>query len=109
MALVVVTLVVAPVGTVVAHDLFRWWAVDALSVGGYLCERDDGTVWRDPSMGCGYWEDPRCRYDQPCASSRIITEAIVETGAWVLWTERRVTGPDPVPAGVDVSRPVGVG
>jgi hypothetical protein len=93
--LVVACVLVAAPSVIVVHDLYRSWSVDPHGDFGALCERDDGSVWRDPWMGCGHWEDPRCRYDEVCPDSTMITELVVPTGSWVFGKDRRLTGPEP--------------
>ncbi|CAN5376522.1 hypothetical protein BH23ACT3_BH23ACT3_04630 [soil metagenome] len=38
-----------------------------------LCQRSDGSLWRDPSNGYLGHEDPACR-DQDCPDSEMLSE-----------------------------------
>lgn len=87
----ILSVVVALAG-VVAHD-----AVAAF-VGfdpGLLCQRGDGSLWRDPSFGCTD-DDPKCWPNQ-CAPSQPVAEGWRHACVWWFFAaEARPTG-DPAP------------
>src|SRR5687767_14821098 len=87
---VAVVVVVLLVGTVVAHD-----AVCSVTFGsGLLCERPDGSLWRDASYGCSGGEDPACL--EPCVDSTPLAEGPRTSCNWLLMrTERPATGDPP--------------
>ncbi len=89
---VFVPLMAVGVGAVGFHDAYCHY-VDLDS--GSLCRRADGSLWRDPSMGCGGHEDPRCRYEA-CADSEFLSEDWRHSCSWVvLRTEVPPSGPAP--------------
>ncbi len=83
-------------------------ALGAASVGGHdvychyvhydpsvLCERPDGSLWRDPSDGCTGHEDPDCRTTD-CPASKRISEGWRHTCSWLfLRAEIGPSGPAP--------------
>jgi len=68
--------------TVVGHDTYCYVSYDRGS--GILCEREDGTTWRDPSGGCHAGEDPRCVDGAGCADSRAVAEPASASCSWLL-------------------------
>lgn len=87
-----ITVVVAVllVGTVVVHD-----AVCNVTFGsGLLCERPDGSLWRDTSWGCSSGEDRAC--GDPCVDSTPIAEGPRKSCGWLLLKlDRPATGEPP--------------
>ena len=75
---------VAVVG-VVPHDVYCNGQVAA----GSLCERSDGSHWRDPSNGCSGGEDPRCDEGKGCAASAFAAEPAKTSCAWVMHKDER--------------------
>ena len=60
-----------------------------------LCQRSDGSLWRDPSNGCLGHEDPACR-DDSCPDSNKVNEGWRHTCSWLfLRSEVGPTGPPP--------------
>lgn len=51
-----------------------------------ICERPDGTRWRDPSVGC-FEEDPRCRDGSECVASRLVADPGSESCAWIFFKD----------------------
>ena len=68
---------------VVAHDAVR---SASLSID-LLCQRPDGSLWRDPSQGCTGGEDPRCTTGTGCTDSTILSEGWRHACTWLLFDE----------------------
>lgn len=61
---------------------------------GWLCQRSDGTHWRDHSNGCA-GEDPRCA-ETACATSALLVEGWRHACVWVFFkADAPPTGPRP--------------
>jgi hypothetical protein len=69
---------------VVSHDF-----VESASFNRWdlLCQRSDGSLWRDPSQGCTGGEDPRCAQGTGCADSAIISEGWRHACTWFLFDQ----------------------
>ena len=65
--------------TVLAHD----YACHSESLH-LICERADGSTWKDPSGGCQY-EDPRCGGAVDCERSKMIDEGFRDSCGWVFF------------------------
>lgn len=77
-ALAAAGVLVLAMTVVVVHD-----AACTLSFStGRLCERPDGTLWRDDSWGCFAGEDPAC--EDGCVDSRMVSEGPRRSCSWVL-------------------------
>lgn len=50
---------------------------------GLLCERSDGSRWRDPSFGCSAGEDPRCVDGKGCVDSAKVPEGPRQSCGWL--------------------------
>jgi len=86
------TLVLVPLGVVGVHD--AWCHYVDFDIGT-LCERADGSLWRDPSQGCTGGNDPQCRYES-CADSEALSEGWRHACSWVfLQNEIGPSGPPP--------------
>lgn len=60
-----------------------------------LCQRADGSLWRDPSNGCFGHEDPACQYEE-CPDSEMLSEDWRHTCSWVI-LRREVAPSGPAP------------
>ena len=84
--------VLGALGVVGAHDAYCHY-VDLDR--GLLCQRPDGSLWRDASSGCTGGEDPQCRYE-PCGDSEALSEDWRHACSWVfLEAEVPPSGPPP--------------
>lgn len=87
--------VIAVTAGVLGHDAYCYATFEPSH--GILCERDDGSRWRDPSDGCSGGEDPRCRTSDPepvCADSVVVPEEAQESCGWfVMKLSSPATGP----------------
>lgn len=63
---------------VVSHDFLEAASLDV----DLLCQRSDGSFWRDPSQGCTGGEDPRCTDDIGCADSTMVSEGWRHACTW---------------------------
>ena len=61
---------------VVSHDAYQAASFRAYEL---LCQRSDGSLWRDPSQGCTGGEDPRCTQGTACADSTMVSERRLST------------------------------
>jgi len=84
-------LVALALGLVIVHDSV---ATHSQFQMGWLCQRADGSLWRDPSFGCAS-DDPRC-WPKQCAPSEHLSEGWRHACTWLLFrSETRPTGPPP--------------
>jgi hypothetical protein len=88
LAIGLATLVLTSVGV---HDAYCYLQFNLSP----LCQRADGSLWRDPSNGCYSHEDPFCRYEA-CPDSTMLREDWRHSCGWVFSrTEVGPTGPPP--------------
>jgi hypothetical protein len=73
--------VASMVAVVVSHDYYQAASLSS----DLLCERSDGSFWRDPSHGCYGHEDPRCTYETDCADPTITSEGWRHACTWILF------------------------
>ena len=69
-----------PLLTVATHDAYCHYVHFDRAP---LCQRADGTLWRDPSGGCSGHEDPSCG-EAVCADSEMLSEASRHTCSWLI-------------------------
>lgn len=77
---------------VVSHDFYQAASFDT----SLLCQRSDGSFWRDPSNGCTRGNDRRCADAPDCADSTTISEGWRHTCTWLIFdSEFRPSGGPP--------------
>ncbi len=77
---------------IVSHDFYQAATFDT----SLLCQRADGSFWRDPSNGCTGGEDRRCASETDCAESAIIPEGWRHACTWIVFdSEIRPSGETP--------------
>ena len=74
---------VSILGVIVTHDFLQ---VLSLSPS-LLCERPDGTLWRDASNGCTGGEDPLCDGGLGCESASPVSEGWRHACTWLFFEE----------------------
>jgi hypothetical protein len=67
---------------VVSHDAYQAASFNATDL---LCQRSDGSLWRDPSQGCTGGEDLRCTEGTGCADSTMVSEGWRHACTWLVF------------------------
>lgn len=86
-------LIAIAIAVVGVHDMYCHYIDLDIS---QLCERPDGSLWRDPSAGCSAGNDPTCQSTDECANSVFVSEDWRHSCTWVfLHTEVAPNGEPP--------------
>jgi hypothetical protein len=78
----IIAVVLVGGAVVVGHDAYCYVTYERGH--GALCEREDGSTWRDPSGGCHAGNDPRCVDGVGCDDSMLVPEPASSSCGWIL-------------------------